>query len=347
MKKIRKTGHLLGCFLLTSTAAYATGTTIPTPASGLSISLTGYYLQPNANNLQYAVYTHPLPITRPNWSQIMLTPQYSPGFDLGLHYPVGEPVNRVNLDWFYLSTDESTSFSASGANSSIAPPYYFGPLAQALVGSFADDNVKFVVSNVGLTFSRMMNVSDHIQINPSAGLSFAYLKQEISSTYVGVDSSSEPYTISAYNTSKFTGLGPRLGIDATYFFTNRLGLMVSVGGSLLAGEMRSNTNFNSYGAGNTVAANTTLADQNENSIVPEADSKLELNYNLPINPNGERMTFALGYLFTAYFDGITQVVPTSLVPGAFNGGTIAIETSGQVQSNLNLNGPYATLVWSF
>jgi hypothetical protein len=50
-------------------------------------------------------------------------------------------------------------------------------------------------------------------------------------------------------------------------------------------------------------------------------------------------------MFTDYFNGINQVVPTALVPGAFNGGTIAIETSAQVQNDLTLNGPYISLVW--
>ena len=99
-----------------------------------------------------------------------------------------------------------------------------------------------------------------------------------------------------------------------------------------------NTNLNSFGAGNTIAVYTTLADQSQNQIVPEVDSKLEINYNIPINGNGSSVSIAAGYLLTVYINGINQVVPSTLVPGAFNGGTIAIESSEQVQSNLDLNG---------
>ena len=59
------------------------------------------------------------------------------------------------------------------------------------------------------------------------------------------------------------------------------------------------------------------------------------------------MQLELGYLFSTYLNGIKQVVPTALVPNAFNQGVIAIETSSQVQSNLDMNGPYLKLTYLF
>jgi hypothetical protein len=52
-------------------------------------------------------------------------------------------------------------------------------------------------------------------------------------------------------------------------------------------------------------------------------------------------------MFSTYINGINQIVPTSLVPDTFSGGIVAVETSGQVQSDLDLNGPYVSLAWKF
>lgn len=265
MKKIFLT---LALALTPVISSFANSETIPTPTSGFSISLTGLYLQPNANNLNYAVYTHPLPLTAPNWSQIVLKPGYSPAFNLGVQYILADPSNKIDADWLYINTSNSTSFQASGANSSVAPPYYFGPLAQALLGSSAYSKTQFNVSNVGLTLGHLINLGHHIQLDPFAGLNAAYLKQDINTNYVGVDANKVPYSITSYNSSKFTGIGPRIGINATYFLTNQFGISARVGSSLLAGSMNSNTNFNSFGAGNHVAVHTTLADQSQNKLVP-------------------------------------------------------------------------------
>lgn len=347
MKKIVLIGALFSAVLISSIPVYAVKNSQLTNTSRWSMSLTGLYLQPNASNLDYAVFTKPLPLTTPNWSQITLKPDYHPAFDLGLEYHFADAVNKLNVDWFYLSTKDSDSFQAGDPNSSVAPPYYFGPLAQALVGSDANSKVKFEVSNVGVSLAHLISLGKSLQLNPFIGINVAYLKQDITSTYVGSDSSEEPFSLTTYNTSKFTGVGPRFGIDTTYFITEHVGVMARIAGTLLAGSMRSNTNFNSFGAGNRTLVYTTLADTNQNAIVPELDGKLELNYLVFSKENMSNITLAVGYLFATYLNGINQVFPTSLVPGAFNGGVIAIETASQSQSDLELNGPYATLTWKF
>ena len=343
MKKTCFKLPLIGFVLISFTNLYANNIPIATP--GFSINLTGLYLQPNADNLIYAIYTHPLPVPAPNWSQVTLKPGYAPSFDLGLQYNFADLMNSANLDWLHVNTSDSNSFAAQGVNSSVAPPYYFGPLAQAFTGSAANSTSKFEVDNVNLTVSHIINLNGNIQLNPFAGLQYAYLKQDTTSNYVGVDNLARPYSITSLNISKFSGIGPRLGLNAIYFVTKRIGIAAKIGGSLLVGTINSQTNFNSFGAGNTTPAFTTLANQDQHKIVPEADTKLEASYTIPFKSEGSSLTFVAGYMITVYVNGINQVVPTALVPGAFNGGTIAIETASQEQSNLSLNGPYASVIW--
>ena len=121
-------------------------------------------------------------------------------------------------------------------------------------------------------------------------------------------------------------------------------------GSLLLGSMESKTNFYAYSAisgGNNSGVNTQLANQSQAAVVPEVDSKLGFTYSIPINNAKSTLTMQAGYMFAVYINGINQVVPTSLVPNAFNNGTIAIETDSQESSDLDLNGPYASLTYTF
>lgn len=57
MKNVLLKWSLLGLSLSAIGNVYADYSTIPTPAPGFAISLTGLYLQPSANNLTYAVLT--------------------------------------------------------------------------------------------------------------------------------------------------------------------------------------------------------------------------------------------------------------------------------------------------
>tara|TARA_R110000868_G_scaffold291175_4_gene551567 strand:+ start:1177 stop:2217 length:1041 start_codon:yes stop_codon:yes gene_type:complete len=324
---------------LCSTANAAVKTDAMAPATPpFSINIAGVYLQPSANNMTYAVYTTPLPLTTPNWEQLTIKPDHSTGLAIGLHYAFSDK-NTINIDWMTISTSDSDSFATTAANTSVAPPFYFGPLAQALTGTSASSKVEFDVNNVDLTVGNNLSPSNAINFNIYAGLNAAYLRQEITSSYLG-SSGGNPYSITTDNKSRFTGIGPRAGVNATYFVTPQFGIAAKMGASLLAGTTQSNTDFLSAGAGNTTPANTSLADQNLTSIVPVVDANLEASYLIPINGPLSSLMIAAGYQIKSYFNGINQVVPTALVPGAFNGGVIAIESSVQSQSDLSLNGFY-------
>lgn len=346
---MKKTLTLSILTLAISSSIYADTNTIPTSTPGFAATITGLYLQPSATNLEYEVNTTPLPAPAPNWYPQSVNPGYSGAFALGLQYTLADATDQLNLDWLHLDTTNSASIGPAAATTSIAPPYYFGPGAQALVDSAATSSVQFNVDNLNFTFGHLMNVGNHIQLEPFVGISAAYLKQYITDTYTGKNGNGNNYSISSYNTSKFTGVGPRIGIDGTYFISNQFGLTAEVGASLLAGSLESDTTFNSYSSapgGNNTPTSTTLANESQTKILTELDRKLGVLYTIPFN-SGSSLTLQAGYMIATYINAINQVTPTSLVPGAFNDGTVAIETSGTQTSDMNLNGPYASVSWKF
>ncbi len=334
-----------------STMMYADDSTIPTTKPGLAVSLTGMYLEPDANNLTYAIYTTPLPLPAPNWSQQTVEPGFSPAFDLGLQYTLADGNDQVNVDWLHLSTSNFNSIGPAASGDSIAPPYYFGPDAQSLVDSAANSTVQFNVDDVNLSFGHLANVTNHIQIEPFFSINTAELKEDINTNFTGKDGTANhyAYSITTTNDSQFTGIGPRIGLNGSYFVTNHLAVNAEFAASILAGSMQTNSTFYSYDArpGTNNNVTTTLADTTQTQLVPEVDSNIAVSYTIPFNTAGSNLNIAVGYLFEAYINGIHQVVPTALVNNAFNNGTIAIETEGQVNSDLTMNGPYLKLAYTF
>ncbi|MDF1655607.1 MAG: Lpg1974 family pore-forming outer membrane protein [Coxiellaceae bacterium] len=330
-----------------------TKTSLPKVAPGFGVSAAWLYLEAGASNLEYAVYTTPLPVPSPSWQQKFVYPSYTSAFTLGLQYTFADSADQIKLDWLdFSSTDTNSATAAGTATDSIAPPYYFGPLAQRLNGSNASGAATFNLDQVNLVYARILNLGQHIRFEPFAGLAASYLKQSLSASYAGtvtVDGSA--YTIDSYNTSKYKAMGPRLGFNAVGFIGHHFGITASMGASILVGSMATNAYFISLGnatgsVGNTTPTQTSLADQSQTAVVPEFDSTLGLSYDFDFK-SGSSFSLEAGYLFSIYLDGIRQTVPATLVPGAFNGGTIAISTDAQVQSNFDVNGPYVRASYSF
>ena len=103
-KRIFMTKQIIGLSVLLlislcSTANAAVKTDAMAPATPpFSINIAGVYLQPSANNMTYAVYTTPLPLTTPNWEQLTIKPDHSTGLAIGLHYAFSDK-NTINIDW--------------------------------------------------------------------------------------------------------------------------------------------------------------------------------------------------------------------------------------------------------
>lgn len=337
----------LSCY----TAAYASDSHInkSTPTSTFGGSITGLFLQPNANNLQYAVYTTPLPLPAPNWYAQTVKPAYRASFDLELDYHFANGTDQIALDWLDFRSNNNAQFAATEPNTSVGPTYYFGPAEQFLLNTSASSSVKFIVDDVNLVAKHLVTISQPIQIEPFLGVDAAYLKENTTNNYVGTDPVYGPYTHSTYIKSNFTGFGPRIGLDARYFASSNYGINASMASSVLVGSLASSTDFTSwtgYTGGilprNNTPANTTLSKQSQTEIVPKVDAKLGLFYTKPLH-SGTSITAQAGYMFTAYINAINQVLPSTLVPGAWEAGTVATINQAQQQSNLSLNGPYLTL----
>lgn len=346
--KLSTIALVLGC-----SAAYASddASVIPTQEPGFALNITGLYLQPSASNLEYAVYTTPLPLPAPNWEQESVSPGYSGAFDLGLQYNLMNGTENVKLDWLHFSSNDSDGVD-SAPNTSVGPTFYYGPLEQFLLNTGATSTVTFKLDNGNLVFGHLVNLTNNIQIEPFAGFSAVYLRENIDNSYWGKDPVTGPYAHSVETKSNYAGFGPRLGIDGSYFITKRFAITESIAGDLLAGYVHNSTDFvswTSYTGGsaphNNTPAYTSMANQKTHRIVPEVDAKIAMLYKVPLK-NSE-LTLQTGYMYMVYSDAINEVLPSSLVPGSWEEGSVAIIGQSQTESNLSLDGPFFSLSWKF
>jgi hypothetical protein len=258
---------------------------------------------------------------------------------------------NVRFDWLHFSSDDS-AHATSDTNTSVGPVYYYGPAEQFLLNTSANSKVKFNIDDVNLVFGHSVNLSDNIQVQPFVGLTAAYLQEKIANNYAGTDPVYGPYTHAVNTKSTFTGFGPRFGFDGNYYVTNRFAINATVATELLAGALKYSTDFTSWTSytgdleHNNTPANTSMARQNLTRIVPELDAKLSVIYTIPFGQCSE-LTMAAGYAYAVYFNAIHQVLPSTLVPGSWEAGSVAIINQTTQQSNIDLRGPFVTLGWHF
>lgn len=339
----------LGCFIVNTSHA---ASIIPIQKPGFALSITGLYLEPSASNLEYAIFTTPLPLPAPNWQQKVVNPAYSAAFDLGLQYNLINGRENVKFDWLHFHSKDSANAYSTPATS-VGPVYYYGPAEQFLLNTGANSSVKFNIDNGSVIFSHLIDLSNNIQIIPFIGFSAVYLKEDITNNYWGTDPVYGPYTHAVYVKSRFTGIGPRIGLDGSYFITNRVAITGGIAGNLLAGALKYSTDFTSWtaytgdSAHNSTPANTSMANQNVNRIVPEMDAKITILYTIPFDKSGAELTLQAGFMYAVYFDAIHQVLPSTLVPGAWEAGTVAIINQSQQHSNIDLRGPFVSISWKF
>lgn len=340
---------IAGCLTLVNVADAST----PTQASNFSVSITGLYLEPNASNLGYAVYTTPLPAPAPNWYQKTVNPDYTGAFDLGLQYDLADKANQIDLDWLHFYSKDAASFAVTQPDTSVGPPYYFGPAEQFLLHTVASSSAAFHVDQINLVIGHPIALSDTLKIKPIFGLETGLLKEGITNNYSGSDPVYGPYTHTVYVNSNFTGVGPRLGFDGAFFVTKHFGLDSTIDGSILLGRLSTSTNFTSWTgytggsvAHNNTPANTTLSNQTRTKVVPEVETQLGLFYKIKRH-SGSVFSIHTGYMFSDYVNSIYQVMPSSLVSGSWEAGSVAIISQSQNTSDLSLNGPYLRLSWHF
>ncbi len=328
---------------LSVNAALSTSTnpfqvSIPEMSPGFEFDVTGLWLRPVSNDLEYAVHTFPFPFPTPNWHVKSINPSYHFAYGLGMGYVFCHSGNDIQLHWTHLNSSDSASVSAGPDGQFVAPFYETGPRGGTI--QQARGKVDFRYDVVDLDVGQFVNFGNHTLIRFFAGLSGARIKQNLISTF---SDNFIPFSVRSNNFSQYTGFGPRFGINAKYDLCYGFGVVGQVSGSVLIGNMIARTRYNSsssigealFGITNNKQA---IGSDNTQQVVPGADVKLGVNYTYPFCKDSA-VTIEGGYKASMYVNAIQEYNPV-IVVAPIQTGTVFVATMGKSKSNFSVNGPY-------
>lgn len=318
----------IGAYAALPTGAEPFQVNIPKLKPGLEFNVTGLYLRPTQNNLDYATV-----LTVGNTNNVSVNPEYNLGFGLGIGYVFPNSGNDVRLNWTHFSSKDTNSVStqiAAGAPI-IYVPYNFAYLANI---TNASGSTKFKYDAIDLVGGHFVNFGARLQVRIFGGLRYASLENDFTQFYANQIGVVGGYGITFGNVSKFNGIGPLFGVDMAYHLGNHFGIVGQVAGSLLIGSVKSNINFiqNLTLNNNTTTSTFTITSNNVNRVVPGVDAKLGVDYSYPLCIGSVFSVFTaeLGYQGTYYVNAFDQL---QLGLGAVN----------RIVDSIGFNGPYLSL----
>ncbi len=195
-----------------------------------TIGASALFVQPSSSNdLVYATVEVKEPNNIDNKS---ISRDYDWGFDAFLQYTFGESDRDLMLVYMHFSNSDKSNTNLG----EFSPNYQYNNFYHTAQGYVATD-----INMIDLLAGQTIMMGEDLSVHFQAGVTYAWLKQNFDTTYdAGLGHSDiPPFAQEAYNTesSKFQGVGPKLGIDADYGFEETdFGLVGGISAALLVGS---------------------------------------------------------------------------------------------------------------
>ncbi len=198
-------------------------------------------LKPSSADLAYGVLTTEKnfasvdPIATPYWNIESLSPTFQAGFELGTGYVFADSGRDFQVNWQHLKTSNSTSAGITQSDGQWVSPFsQTGPptasnledmylLSGVNLLQSARAQANFAYDMVNFDFGQYVNVGTSLMFRFFGGVSYAKVQEQILSTFYGETPDPNgsfpdnvPRTLSLNNTTRFSGAGPRIGLDARF-----------------------------------------------------------------------------------------------------------------------------------
>lgn len=283
---------------------------VPTLESGITYSVGALYLVPASDFESYYTITSTSSGNVAN-EVLNIDPSYQFGIDASLGYIFDDTANGVDLFFRNISTSDSKTTAFS--DPSLTNPSVTGTLDYDLTA-------------FDLMFSQFINIGRFMETRLMAGLAYTELKQNRTS-----HTTADNATLDFDPASKFTGFGPRVGVDSRYDFFGGFGLVAGGSFAYYLGELDATTNIEENGKP------TTGSDTLDNHAVMNIRANIALDFLVTYDDRDNSTAgLELGYLIDYYDDGI----------GSNNlFGIINIGATGEAISTsaVSFSGPYINL----
>jgi hypothetical protein len=222
----------------------------------------------------------------------------------------------------------------------VGPPYSIGPETNDYKDAFGTVHTAYDAINLaaGHTFCDACE----FQLRAFGGVGIARIGQDLTGLF---ESPGAAQSATNTNHSRFTGAGPRLGMEGQYALGD-FRLIGELATTALVGTEQSSINFTTVSplAG---LNNQVLTSPNATRVIPNIDARLAAAYVFPPSLYGV-FKVEVGYRASVYVDAVSQYtltqVPTMLIlPPA----GIYLATQLHSQSSFVDQGPYVTAKWAF
>jgi len=328
------------------------------------------YLQPTNTGLSYGVTSKFIgagELETGVVDQYLFDPDYKFGFRLGLGYTLGALDVDFRVNWtrfnnsysddYVLGPDSllTTGFTPPFSNvppvtqSGNAPADYSG---YSLVTERSDLDIN--LDSVDIDVGQYVNINNRLRTRLFAGIRYAHVEVTQTNTSEGSPTFDpvSPKEIAIYSqTSKYDGVGPRIGVDALYYLGKGIGFVAQASGAILIGkdDIYGNTQHitSPFQQNNFLPFAEVLGEASankKNRAVEAFDLKLGLNY-MHVFQQKYIATIEGGFMATRYIDVVEKVaqapeyVTNQNTSGPNRIGTLVTS----ITSSLTFNGPYLNL----
>ncbi len=319
-------GNKLFLYSLTSLAVIASSAvsaeelaTAPSLEGGWSAMLGGFLFVPSVEDQAYDV-NYDIADGFLNSTTVNDNADYDTGWQAAIGYVFDDTANGIELS--YRSFDSGTDSGPSG-------PINVGPsdgLFNSADGVTSNQDNRY--QNWDLMVSQFLDIGTHVQMRFLGGLSYLSELDQTTKNDLKFEFLDDLVTqgdIYDDRSSSFSGLGPRVGIDARYDFGDDLEGFGIVGGASFAyflGELNTNNDLTITGCfedGRAPKADCNFADdafkvganadnQNDNHSVTNLRANLGIDYVYYFEDQDlPTLGLELGYEVDTYLDGVGSV----------------------------------------
>lgn len=298
----------------------------PTPEYFLETSFTGFYLQPYANNLTYAIEALPFNYSKddspaavdPSWKVFEIPSDYHLGFDLALSGIIQPAGSRLRADWeWYHSRKEIGRLNTDHTTDMVGSFFDIGP--DSSLFKKVKGTTTFHFNEISVNYGTFVKLGKVVDANFFAGASFLALAQTRKTSFYDP---AEQIIRTINVPDRFRGYGPQVGLDFLCHIVKGLSFVGDTRVSLFIGRFQNKTTFSTTSPSLRQLREPdpniqTISVEKVGGIVPGLETKLGFALEFPFK-GSLHLQIEAGYQASIYLNALRSIdVGSQVVVNAF------------------------------
>jgi hypothetical protein len=285
---------------------------VPRTNSGFMFGVIGMLARSFDNQTDFAIPdSTPLAFTPSPTSVIRsLTPDYNFGYGAFAGYVYPYTGRDIELEFMKYDTKTNDSIGAPVDGTLWTPLALYDQTVEA-VGAQARYETSVLTAR--LMMGQTIFAGTRLRLRPSLGLGYANINRTLSTDYNGASGilSGIFGNSSVQQKSNFSGIGPGVQLDATYFLGPHFGIRSHLLTSILVGNIDSSDKYTEDllfpgpdASPHNVPGNTEISLRNSYRTVVNMDGKLGALFEYPICGSNSKFDIEIGYQFNHFFNAL-------------------------------------------